>query len=173
MPDPAGAGVQSGPVPVFSGPKDEQKSGDALCHRDSAAIQQVRRGARQCAKHQKTQLHFHVRRLLVCMKSYQAGQAKKNSKRMDDCHELDSLHQFLRLPVRRRLHLGQRGRRRGARPGRRLRPLHSCGRKAARIASPIFRAGSSSRPGNVPRFPARWAGMTHFRKPSRRTSEMR
>ena len=57
-------------------------------------------------------------------------------------------------------------------PGRGLRPLHSCGRRAARIASPIFRTWISRRHSGSGRSPRRRAGMRHWEKPSRRTSEI-
>ena len=87
--------------------------------------------------------------------------------------ELDSLHQPLRVSAGRRLHAGQRRRGGPPRPGRRLRPLYPDGRRAARIASPIFRAGISSRPAESGRAWLRDAGTTQRVNPSRRTSETR
>ena len=61
-------------------------------------------------------------------------------------HEPDSLYQPVRVPAGRRLYPGQRRRGRCTLSWRRLRPLYPCEPRAARIASPIFPAGSSSRP---------------------------
>ena len=82
-------------------------------------------------------------------------------------HEPDPLYQSMPLSIRRRLHTGQRCCGRTAVPGRRLYPFHSNGRKAARIASPILRAGISSKSGYRRKLPARCAGIRHFRNPSR------
>lgn len=87
--------------------------------------------------------------------------------------ELDSLHQPLRVSAGRRLHAGQRRRGGPPRPGRRLRPLYPDGRRAARIASPIFRTGIRRSPGGAVSSPFRRDGMRHWVKPSRRTSLIR
>ena len=94
MPDPARAGIQGDIVFAFSNPHSKQHGGNMLCHQESPVIEKVYHGA-ECHEIQHP-LHIYS---LLCMKSRWAGQAKVNSNRMDDCHEFDPLHQFLRLPV--------------------------------------------------------------------------